>query len=81
MYGVGAEVQTFNIPGVQQNAVFMKELHDAERMQRAFMDCLETAAFPGQPTEEVDRLLHMVVVGGGPTGIELRYELSNCTLR
>ena len=23
--------------------------------------------------EEIDRLLHMVVVGGGPTGIELRH--------
>jgi NADH:ubiquinone reductase (non-electrogenic) len=33
---------------------------------------LESAAFPGQSQEEIDRLLHMVVVGGGPTGIELR---------
>ncbi|KAJ2935294.1 hypothetical protein H1R20_g1800, partial [Candolleomyces eurysporus] len=53
----------------------MKELQDAERMQRGFMDCLETAAFPGQSPEEVDRLLHMVVVGGGPTGVELSGEL------
>jgi NADH:ubiquinone reductase (non-electrogenic) len=39
------------------------------------MDCLETAAFPGQPEKEVDRLLHMVVVGGGPTGVEYAAEL------
>ncbi|KAF5340412.1 hypothetical protein D9611_007859 [Ephemerocybe angulata] len=75
VYAVGAEVQTFNIPGVQKHAVFMKELHDAERMQRAFMDCVETAAFPGQDTAEIERLLHMVVVGGGPTGVELSGEL------
>ncbi|KAJ3505381.1 hypothetical protein NMY22_g17607 [Coprinellus aureogranulatus] len=75
VYAVGAEVQTFNIPGVKEHAVFMKELHDAERMQRAFMDCLETAAFPGQSLDEVNRLLHMVVVGGGPTGVELSGEL------
>ncbi|KAJ2929515.1 hypothetical protein H1R20_g7570, partial [Candolleomyces eurysporus] len=75
VYAVGAEVQTFNIPGVKEHAVFMKELQDAERMQRGFMDCLETAAFPGQSPEEVDRLLHMVVVGGGPTGVELSGEL------
>ncbi|PFH47039.1 hypothetical protein AMATHDRAFT_77394 [Amanita thiersii Skay4041] len=75
VFAVGAEVQTFNIPGVKEHACFMKELADAERMQRQFIDCLETAAFPGQSQEEVDRLLHMVVVGGGPTGVELSGEL------
>jgi len=37
-----------------------------------FRSGLETAAFPGQEPAEIDRLLHMVVVGGGPTGVELR---------
>ncbi|KAF8066785.1 pyridine nucleotide-disulfide oxidoreductase-domain-containing protein [Lyophyllum atratum] len=72
---VGAEVQTFGIPGVQEYSCFMKELADAERMQKQFMDCLESAAFPGQSEEEIERLLHMVVVGGGPTGIELSGEI------
>lgn len=36
---VGAEVQTFNIPGVKEHACFMKELGDAEKMQSAFLDC------------------------------------------
>ncbi|KAJ6598480.1 pyridine nucleotide-disulfide oxidoreductase-domain-containing protein [Mycena vulgaris] len=75
VYAVGAEVQTFGIPGVQENACFMKELHDAEKMQRRFLDCLESAAFPGQSEPEIERLLHMVVVGGGPTGVELSGEL------
>ena len=39
VYAVGAETQTFNIPGVKENACFMKELEDAEKMQRHFMDC------------------------------------------
>ncbi|KAJ8469693.1 hypothetical protein ONZ51_g8820 [Trametes cubensis] len=75
VFAVGAEVQTFNIPGVREHACFMKELEDAEKMQRRFLDCLESAAFPGQSTEEIKRLLHMVVVGGGPTGVELSGEL------
>ncbi|KAJ6584303.1 pyridine nucleotide-disulfide oxidoreductase-domain-containing protein [Mycena sp. CBHHK59/15] len=75
VYAVGAEVQTFGIPGVQENACFMKELHDAEKMQSRFLDCLESAAFPGQSEVEIERLLHMVVVGGGPTGVELSGEL------
>jgi NADH:ubiquinone reductase (non-electrogenic) len=72
---VGAETQTFGIPGVKEHACFMKELSDAERLQRQFMDCIESAAFPGQSPEEIDRLLHLVVVGGGPTGVELSGEI------
>lgn len=75
VYAVGAETQTFGIPGVKEHACFMKELHDAEKMQDRFLDCVESAGFPGQSEEEVNRLLHMVVVGGGPTGIELSGEL------
>ncbi|KAF9259246.1 FAD/NAD(P)-binding domain-containing protein [Marasmius fiardii PR-910] len=75
VYAVGAEVQTFGIPGVQDKACFMKELADAEEMQRRFKDCIETAAFPGQQESEIDRLLHVVVVGGGPTGIEVSGEI------
>ena len=41
------------------------------------MDCVETATFKDQPAEEVQRLLHMVVVGGGPTGVEFAGELQD----
>lgn len=33
VYAVGAETQTFNIPGVRENACFMKELDDAEKVR------------------------------------------------
>jgi NADH:ubiquinone reductase (non-electrogenic) len=36
---------------------------------------LEKASFPGVSEEEKKRLLHMVVVGGGPTGVEYAGEL------
>ncbi|KAJ3969774.1 NADH dehydrogenase [Lentinula raphanica] len=75
VHAVGAEVQTFGIPGVQEKACFMKELADAEIMQRRFKDCIESAAFPGQDDTEIDRLLHIVIVGGGPTGIEVSGEI------
>ena len=32
VFAVGAEVQTFNIPGVREHACFMKELDDAEKV-------------------------------------------------
>src|SRR5271170_338866 len=40
-------------------------------------DCIETATFANQTPEEMSRLLHMVVVGGGPTGIEFAAELQD----
>lgn len=36
---------------------------------------IETASFTGQSEEEINRLMHMVVVGGGPTGVEYAGEL------
>lgn len=67
---VGAANQTFGIKGVEENACFLKETWDAEKIRTRLMDCIETATFKGQSEEEIRRLLHMVVVGGGPTGVE-----------
>lgn len=73
--GVGAENATFGIPGVREHSCFLKEVGDAQAIRKKIMDCVETATFKGQPAEEVERLLHMVVVGGGPTGVEFAGEL------
>ncbi|KAI8956498.1 FAD/NAD(P)-binding domain-containing protein [Daldinia sp. FL1419] len=73
--GVGAENATFGIPGVREHSCFLKEIKDAQAIRTKIMDCVETAAFKDQETEEIDRLLHMVVVGGGPTGVEFAGEL------
>ncbi|CAO3670957.1 hypothetical protein G6F70_005443 [Rhizopus microsporus] len=73
--GVGAQSQTFGIKGVEEYGCFLKEVWDAQKIRSKLMDCIETAAFPGQSPEEIERLLHMVVVGGGPTGIEYAAEL------
>lgn len=75
VYAVGAETQTFGIPGAKENSCFLKELWDAEQLRSRTMDCIESAAFPGQSDAETDRLLHTIVVGGGPTGVELAGEL------
>ncbi|KAL1838141.1 hypothetical protein VTJ49DRAFT_2992 [Mycothermus thermophilus] len=75
--GVGAENATFGIPGVRENSCFLKEIGDAQKIRKRIMDCVETAAFKDQPAEEIDRLLHMVVVGGGPTGVEFAGELQD----
>ncbi|KXS09239.1 FAD/NAD(P)-binding domain-containing protein [Gonapodya prolifera JEL478] len=73
--GVGAQNATFGIPGVGEHANFLKEIWHAKRIREKVMDCFETASFPGLHPNEVDRLLHFIVVGGGPTGIEYAAEL------
>ncbi|KIW21583.1 hypothetical protein PV08_02163 [Exophiala spinifera] len=75
--GVGAENATFGIPGVREHACFLKEVGDAQKIRKQIMDCVETATFKDQPPEEIKRLLHMVVVGGGPTGVEFAGELQD----
>ena len=73
--GVGAENATFGINGVREHSCFLKEVGDAQRIRQRIVDCCETATFKDQEPEEVKRLLHMVVVGGGPTGVEFAGEL------
>ncbi|RDW88718.1 putative alternative NADH-dehydrogenase NDH2 [Coleophoma cylindrospora] len=74
---VGAENATFGIPGVKEHSCFLKEIGDAQQIRKKIMDCVETATFKDQSPEEVERLLHMVVVGGGPTGVEFAGELQD----
>lgn len=74
---VGAENATFGIPGVREHSCFLKEIGDAQQIRKRIMDCVETAIFKDQSPEEVERLLHMVVVGGGPTGVEFAGELQD----
>ncbi|KAI9296461.1 NADH dehydrogenase [Neoconidiobolus thromboides FSU 785] len=74
---VGAETATFNIPGVKEYSCCLKEIWDAKKIRQQLSDCIETAAFAGQDEKEKERLLHMIVVGGGPTGVEYAAELQD----
>jgi NADH:ubiquinone reductase (non-electrogenic) len=72
---VGAANNTFGISGVEENAHFLKELRDARRIRQNIIGNLERAGTPGMADEERRRLLHFVVVGGGPTGVEFAAEM------
>lgn len=74
---VGAVNNTFGIPGVYEHAMFLKELSDARRIRGRIIDNFEQASTPGVSVDERKRLLHFVVAGGGPTGVEFAAELND----
>ncbi|KAI4162220.1 MAG: hypothetical protein LQ342_004240 [Letrouitia transgressa] len=67
--------QTFGTPGVVENACFVRNVADAMVIRQRIADCFEKASLPGKTEQEQRNLLHFVIVGGGPTGVELSAEL------
>jgi NADH:ubiquinone reductase (non-electrogenic) len=74
---VGAESNTFGIEGVREHAFFLKELSNAFAIRRKMLDNFEAASLPSVSPLERKKLLHFVVVGGGPTGVEYAAELAD----
>jgi len=72
---VGAVNNTFNTPGVVEHCSFLKEIDDAKKIQRKIIDMFEAASLKDQPPEVIKKLLHFVIVGGGPNGVEFAAEL------
>ncbi|KAI9207179.1 FAD/NAD(P)-binding domain-containing protein [Polychytrium aggregatum] len=72
---VGAKSNTFGIPGVAENAFFLKEVDHARKIRARIIECFEQASEPNTTEEQQRNLLHFAVVGGGPTGIEFSAEL------
>ena len=70
----GSDTQTFRTPGVAEHAFFMRELGDAVSVRNHIIDCFELAAQESS-AERRSGLLRFVVVGGGPTGVELMAEI------
>ncbi|GAB2234942.1 hypothetical protein Drorol1_Dr00004215 [Drosera rotundifolia] len=77
----GAQASTFGIQGVEENAIFLREVHHAQEIRRKLLLNLMLSDVPGITEEEKRRLLHCVVVGGGPTGVEFSGELSDFIMK
>ncbi|CCF55725.1 hypothetical protein KAFR_0A02890 [Kazachstania africana CBS 2517] len=74
---VGAEPNTFNIPGVNEHGLFLKEIPDSLEIRNKFASNIEKANSLPEGDPERKRLLSIVVVGGGPTGVETAGELQD----
>jgi len=64
---VGSEGTTFGIPGVAENAFQMKSVGDAREIRHSLLSAYESVEDGLSPLES----LNVVIVGGGPTGVEL----------
>jgi len=63
---VGGYMDDKTVPGVTDHCNFFNSINDAKRLRNRIVDRVEQAQYPGVSTEEKEKLLHFVVVGGGP---------------
>lgn len=66
----GAETNYFNNPSLQQHSYAMKSAAEALYLRNTLLQNFEKALISNDEQER-DALLQIVIVGGGPTGVEL----------
>ena len=77
IFALGEQSATFGVPGVRENAFFLKEINDARKLRTRVGRLFEAASLPSTSEDERRRLLSFVVVGGGPTGVEFAGTLAD----
>lgn len=71
----GAETNFFGNELMQKNAIALKSINDAVMLRNTILCNLENALQAGDE-EQLNLLMDFVIVGGGPTGVELAGALS-----
>ena len=66
----GAATNYFGMPDIAQNAFSMKSVSEALLLRNTLLQNYEQALITGNKKEKA-ALLNIVIVGGGPTGVEL----------
>lgn len=69
----GSETNYFNIPGLTELSFSFKSVKEALRLKHHFCELFANVATLTK--EELVKRLHVVVVGGGPSGVELAGDL------
>lgn len=75
----GATTNFYGMRDVQENAVAMKSIIDSIKLRNIIIRNFETALL-SEDTELVNSLMDFVIVGGGPTGVELAGALAELKL-
>jgi len=72
----GGRAEFFGIPGAAEHSFPLYSVADAERLRLHFQTLMEAA---GDDQQRVEDALDVVVVGGGPTGVEVSGALAELT--
>jgi NADH dehydrogenase len=67
---LGTETNYFGIENVKQHALPMKTIEDALNLRNHLLLSMEKAVMTSDPVEK-EKLLTIVIAGGGPTGVEI----------
>lgn len=70
VFATGAETNFFGNENIRKHAIPMKTLSDAIAMRNTLLMRMEQASIT-KDVMEANRLLTMVIAGGGPTGVEI----------
>ena len=71
----GGETNFFGLDTMTKNGLGLKDIPDAVRIRNHVLTCFEQAMIVSEP-ERRRQLLTFIVVGGGPTGVEMAGALS-----
>lgn len=66
----GAQVKYFGPPAWRENSTGLKTVEDAQSLRRQILSAFEAAEQSNDPAK-IRELLTFVVIGGGPTGVEM----------
>jgi len=70
----GAETNFFNTTGAEENCFTLKSLEDAIKIKNHCISIVDKASFV-KDREKRKEMLNFVIVGGGPSGVEMAAEL------
>lgn len=70
VFAAGAKTNFYGIESVEKNAISIKGIDDALHMRNALLKTMEKAVISTHLSER-QKLLTIVVAGGGPTGVEV----------
>lgn len=73
---LGATTNFRGVPGAKEHCYELKSLDDAIKLKNHFIETFERAASEEDSSKRAE-MLHFVVVGGGPTGVELAAEMAD----
>lgn len=72
---LGSETNYFGIPGLAELSLSFKSVKEALRLKRHF--CALFSSVKELPAKEAAAKLHTIIVGGGPSGVELAGDLTH----